>query len=325
VGIYSFPVLLPPKNDDSLEKNCQVLVFDHLRQAYEDFVLDLPVLFSTAGVPDEEHPDEEELDLLVSRVVDEYFVGRTGPVGHREDDIRDILRYYAETEDRPVFLEFEDRDKCDLAKEARRIYDEGIGGIARTNYEDRLWNDKGSFWQVLFNGRKDIFIRQLSIEYEKAARPPTNPPKVIPPDIQEEQKEYADLSLWELRKVNPAYWRRLTDELYKRATDAEGFIHSALSGFKSKHKILFQIDHKVPMEHGGKTVLDNLQVLTRWENINKGGKQDYLSDPGTPIFPKPGSEFPKGQCKECSRPGSSVVWGSLLCDEHAAEYKDRVW
>ena len=82
----------------------------------------------------------------------------------------------------------------------------------------------------------------------------------------------------ELRKYCPKYWKKLSDRVYEHAKDEDGYYHSAISEIKSKSKLKFQIDHKEPMSKGGKTVLENLQLLTRSENAKKGAKEYKLTD-----------------------------------------------
>ena len=81
-----------------------------------------------------------------------------------------------------------------------------------------------------------------------------------------------ELSLSELKEKAPKEWRRIHDEVYEQAQDEDGYYHSALSDFKSKSKVHFQIDHITSRAKGGLTEVDNLQLLTRWENAEKGVK-----------------------------------------------------
>src|SRR5208283_4867801 len=114
---------------------------------------------------------------------------------------------------------------------------------AQGNYEDSIWNDDKSFWQVLFGRRKDYFVRQLGIELEKLKHPgmfdktavPVGGSRIIDPIPVE------NLSLWRIRQASPKHWRELHDAVFAKHTDAEGFITCAISGFRSKHKRLFQI------------------------------------------------------------------------------------
>ena len=72
--------------------------------------------------------------------------------------------------------------------------------------------------------------------------------------------------------VNPAYEKWLRDQVFEKFKDEEGFYYSAESGYKSKSRLIFQVDHIIPMHNGGLTKLDNLQLLTRGENMVKGIK-----------------------------------------------------
>ena len=63
-----------------------------------------------------------------------------------------------------------------------------------------------------------------------------------------------------------------SDEVFKKFTDKDGFYFSAESGYKSKNKLDFQVDHIKSIHNGGLTVFENLQLLTRSENAKKGNK-----------------------------------------------------
>ena len=47
---------------------------------------------------------------------------------------------------------------------------------------------------------------------------------------------------------------------------------SAKCGISDKSRIFFQVDHIIPMNAGGKSTLDNLQILCRQCNGQKGDK-----------------------------------------------------
>ncbi len=263
VGLFSFSVLLPARTeDDALEKNCEVMVFDHLQEAYGDLLENLPYIFQDIRLTDDEYLSNEDLDQLCHTVKDEYFQGYDISLGYHDEDIKDILRYYAQKGVAPTFLGFEEREKCDLAKEARYIYEHSLGGEAKTNHIDLLWNNENSFWQILFGHNKLFFVRQLNIEEEKISYPPPSPSdkkaRVEPDEI-----DVSRLSLSEMKIKAPLHWKKLRDEVFARHTDTQGFITCAISGFKSKYKIHFQIHHKKPVEQGGLSMLDNLQVLER--------------------------------------------------------------
>ena len=91
-------------------------------------------------------------------------------------------------------------------------------------------------------------------------------------------RNYQKLSMSELREYVPKYWKKLSDSVYEKSRDNDGYYYSAKSGYKSKSKLKFQIDHIKPISKGGKTELDNLQLLTRQENAKKGAKEYKLTN-----------------------------------------------
>jgi hypothetical protein len=85
---------------------------------------------------------------------EEYFPNHHVLLGYRDADVKNILRFYAQKQIKPEFLAFSERRKCDLSIIARYIYDNSLGGTAKTEYIDSLWNDDKSFWQVIFGYNK---------------------------------------------------------------------------------------------------------------------------------------------------------------------------
>jgi hypothetical protein len=77
------------------------------------------------------------------------------------------------------------------------------------------------------------------------------------------------LSLYEIRQKFPELGEKIMAAVFDKFTDADGCYYSAQSGYKNRNKLDFQIGYIVPMSQGGKTVLDNLQLLTRAENMKK--------------------------------------------------------
>jgi hypothetical protein len=96
---------------------------------------------------------------------------------------------------------------------------------------------------------------------------------VVNPITEKEKILIQELPLLEIRRRFPTLDERIRNAVFEKHMDADGFYHSAKSGFKSKNRLDFQIDHVKPMAHGGLTVLDNLQLLTRFENMSKSDKQ----------------------------------------------------
>lgn len=312
VGIYSFSVFV----SDELDKDCEVLVFDHMLQAFSDFIHDLAELFRIADILDGDVLGEAELERLFSLAEDGYFAGRDAVPRYRDDDIKDILRYYAQTGVAPGFLEFKDRGQYDLGREAKHIF-EKLPTTEWARYENDLWENKNGYWRVLFGNRKEYFVRQLSIEIEKLVHPPglINADEVI---VTPDEEDIAKLSLWEIRERDPGHWRLLRDLVFAKHTDENGLIScgnpKCPKQLRSTHKILFQIDHIIPREKGGLSIVSNLQVLCRECNAIKGDKDaaDQVSRiEGGPQDVMEGKSLPEAGRKRAgkrSKPGATG-WG----------------
>jgi len=73
----------------------------------------------------------------------------------------------------------------------------------------------------------------------------------------------------QIRELDIDYWRALRDKVFEKYKGEDGYYYSATKEYRSLSRVFFQIDHIIPLSKGGKTVLDNLQLLTRWENLHK--------------------------------------------------------
>lgn len=103
IGAYVFTI-----DDETydVERTCEVIVLDHLKNAYEEFVDELDYIFNKFKVSNE--LEEEKLyELLLPYVKKEYFLGYDLSFGYNEDNIKDILLYYQITEMKPVFTNIE--------------------------------------------------------------------------------------------------------------------------------------------------------------------------------------------------------------------------
>lgn len=274
VGVYSFSILIPSKDGEPDEKNCDILVYDCLKQAYEDFINDLDYIFEEKKVEEKEFLDDYELDYLCNFVKKEYFEGYDKTLGYRDEDIKDILRYYALKETKPSMLKLEDRENFDVSKIAKYMWDEDMGARTQQKYIDELWTAEGSFWKLFFGSNKKYFVNAINLELYKLNNSDDELEREKP-EIIEEQIELSKLSLSEIRRINPVYWRKIVNSVYNRSRDSEGYYHSAISDFKSNKKRDFQIDHIKPMSKGGLTELSNLQLLTRAENMIKGDQYPF--------------------------------------------------
>ena len=87
--------------------------------------------------------------------------------------------------------------------------------------------------------------------------------------------DYKKLSLYKIKELNPKLWRKIYDEVYDNYKNEDGYYVSASGMYASKSKRYFQIDHIVPLSKGGLTKVENLQLLTRWENAIKGDSMTF--------------------------------------------------
>ena len=83
---------------------------------------------------------------------------------------------------------------------------------------------------------------------------------------------WEELPLIEIRKYNPELEKTLREKAFEKAKDADGFYCCAGCGKKDCSKVYFQVDHIIPMNAGGKSVAENLQILCRQCNGVKGDR-----------------------------------------------------
>ncbi len=87
-------------------------------------------------------------------------------------------------------------------------------------------------------------------------------------------RKLEDLSLIEIGKVNPELEKNLRNAAFEQSKDTDGKYTCACCGKRGTDRIFFQVDHITPMNKGGKTVSENLQILCRQCNGMKGDKID---------------------------------------------------
>ena len=262
-GMYAFTYL----EENGMDHAYQVMVYDSTQNAYKNLMDALPSLFKSFGAT-EEYLTEAQLDEMEAQCRDSFFCGEMIPPYERKD-VLNILKYYAQYEAVPQFYTFAevDRSKLDVSKIAQHIWDEDMGERKRTEYIDSLWESGDDNMLRLFFGRKLYFLRQLNIELMKLSHP----------DIYDDEnnikygtRALEDLTLHEIGKINPDLEKDLRDQTFEKAKDADENYRCACCGVADKSRIYFQVDHIVPMNSGGKSVVENLQILCRQCNGTKG-------------------------------------------------------
>ena len=265
VGMYAFSYM----EENGMDHSCQVMVYDSTADAYKNMMRELPVLFKEFGNDDEFLPDKI-LRQMAAQLRDTFFIGEMIPP-YDEEDIIEVLKYYAQHEAEPPFYTFADidRSKLDVAAIAKHIWDEDMGPRKRAEYIDSLWENSDDNLLKLFFGRKLYFVKQLQIEEMKLAHPHLFEEEN---NVEHGMKELEAMSLHEIGQHNPAYEKELRDGAFERALGDDGFYVCAGCGLKAKNRLPFQVDHIKPLNKGGKTVPENLQILCRKCNARKSDK-----------------------------------------------------
>lgn len=267
IGMYAFNYL----EENGMDHSYQVMVYDSTQEAYKNLMESLPSLFKSFDVI-EEYLTKEQLDEMEEQCRDSFFCGEMIPP-YESRDVINIIKYYTQYEEAPRFYTFEevDRNKLDISKIAQHIWDEDMGVRKKAEYIDELWNSGDDNMLRLFFGRKIYFSKQLDIELIKISDP-----KIY--DVGERPiadvglKKLEDLPLHEIGKIRPDLEKMLRDSTFEKYTDSEGNYYCACCGFKDRNRSPFQVDHIIAMNNGGKSVLENLQILCRSCNYRKSDK-----------------------------------------------------
>ncbi|MGL4669121.1 MAG: DEAD/DEAH box helicase family protein [Methanobacteriaceae archaeon] len=266
IGLISFSIL-KAKGEEENEKNCRILVYDNIFPSYTNFLNSLPEFFKEHKLENQDFLAEEELESLSKKIENRFFYDYDKYPGYYIEDIKDILFYYAQHENIPIFLKLEDRDDLDITKLADEICEKDMGPKKKKDFLDESWDNDKNKWEAFFGYDKKYFISEVDLAINKIV----NPEQYITikkPFVDEEERKYEKLSMNELREFDPEYCKKLSDAVYNKYTDEDGYYYSAMSGkaSRSKYKFVFEIDHIIPISKGGLTKFDNLQLLTSEEN-----------------------------------------------------------
>lgn len=265
LGMYAFSYL----EENGMDLSYQVMVYDSTAEAYQNLMESLPALFESFGATDE-YLANQLLDKMEKQCRDTFFCGEMIP-SYESRDVINILKYYAQYEAAPQFYTFDeiDRSKLDVAQIAQHIWDEDMGERKRAEYINSLWDSADDNMLRLFFGRKLYFLRQLDIECMKISHPGIYENE---DNVKYGTRPLENLPLHEIGQVDPALEKKLRDGAFENAKTADGAYRCACCGMKAHSKVFFQVDHIIPMNQGGKSIPENLQILCRKCNGIKGDK-----------------------------------------------------
>ncbi len=263
LGMYAFSYL----EGDGMDLSYQVMVYDSTANAYRDLMNSLPSLFESFHATEEYLP-VTLLERMEKQCRDSFFCGEMVPP-YESKDVRNILKYYAQYEAAPPFYTFEDvdRSRLDVSLVAKRIWDEDMGERKRAEYVNSLWDSTDDNMLRLFFGRKLYFLKQLDIELMKLSHPGIYEDEQ---NIKYGVRRLEDLSLYEIGRVSPEREKELRDQAFAKSRNQSGKYQCAKCGRADRSRVFFQVDHIIPMNQGGKSTPDNLQILCRTCNGEKG-------------------------------------------------------
>lgn len=267
VGMYAFTYL----EENGIDHSCQVMVYDNAIDAYKELMDALPSLFKSFSTGDEYLP-EDVLEEMERQCRDTFFCCEMIPP-YDPRDIVDILKYYAQYEATPQFYTFDevDRSRLDVTAIVRRMIDANIDPRDEKTYLERVWNDAdNNMLQLFFGGRKMYFMRQCNIERAKLAGYYDEVDER--PHVIYGKRELEKLPLYRIREIDPELERSLRNGAFQRAKNERGEYKCARCGVTDKSRVFFQVDHIIPMNNGGRSVPENLQILCRKCNGEKGDR-----------------------------------------------------
>lgn len=256
-GLYSFTLLN--------EKHCLVLVYSHQQQAFEALVRDLPQLFKEADLDNNLTLTAAELERILPLIKQRYFADGDPLLAYHDEELADFLIYFGEKGVSPPYLEFKDRDKCDISRLAAAILERRLDPLAERDYLNQLWDDPNTFWQIYYGHNKKYFLYELQLEKNKLLYP-EDYPEIEPPQI-------VDVS------APPP------DPVARDAVLARDGYRCLCCG--EERRYMLQVDHVNPRAHGGQNDLDNLQTLCRVCNGGKGDSFINFRERKTPLTAPP--------------------------------------
>lgn len=268
LGMYSFTY----EKQDGTDYSYQVMVYDSTYDAYAKFLeaLDNKEILEKHGI-DDEYLKEEDLTTLRNYVQERFFSNKEDMIPpYDENDIDEILNYYASRSVIPEFYTFDDiyREKLDVSLIAEKIIKEKYDPIMQMEYIEDLWNktDK-NIVNIFYDNNFDLFVQLVQNEMYSQLRPPKEIKNII-----YETRKFEELTLYQYSKYLPNEAKELKTKIYNRSLDKEGNFTCQICGKKSKNKLSFEVDHIIPFNEGGLTKEDNLQILCRKCNAKKGAK-----------------------------------------------------
>ncbi|WP_399565689.1 HNH endonuclease [uncultured Selenomonas sp.] len=264
VGMYAFQYI----NEEGIDFSYQVMVYNSTQAAYEEMMQALPVLFEGIHT-DDEYLSDDVLNKLEAECKKRFFHREMVPP-YDPRDVRHILKYYAQKESEPKFYTFDqvDRSKLDVPAIAKHIWDEDLGQKKTKEYLDQLWEGVDDNLLQLFFGKKIYFLNIVYTELMKLTDPDIYASKS---NVTYDQITLENLPLDKIKEFDPALEKELREGAFAKAKVPSGYVCAHCGNVFSDRRYL-NVDHIIPMNQGGLSVPENLQILCRSCNAKKGNR-----------------------------------------------------
>ena len=268
LGMYTFSYTenISGENQD-IDYTCEVMVYNSTEKSYQDFINYLPELFKKYNSTDTDTMPDEILFKMEAECHDKFFKYETIPP-YAEEDVLNILKYYDQYSVAPQFYSFDyiDKNRLDITQIAQYIINAKLSRIQEKEYITALWNNNDENILKLFFVNKTIFKRHIDIEIDKILEPPEGI------NISYPKIPLINLPLYEIGKIFPQHEQYLRDTAFEKSKNPEGKFQCAHCGLTGDNRLGFEVDHITPMNKGGKSVPENLQILCRSCNRKKSDK-----------------------------------------------------
>ena len=258
-GIISCNYMIS-EDEGEIERSKELLVYDESAESYKKVLEEIPKIISL-----DDEITEQEIKAKASDLFFKYC--STGKyIGFSSESIKDIILSYLHQGEIPGIKLIADRVSLyDLTKELDSLcqseedFDKKLGEVWDKKPLISQWYDREEY-----EGLMHVYYNRL------------HPKKMNAPEFILPEKE--DMDMGTLEKYYPQYRAELREKLVQNMEkDSEGYYLSAIVGedgtrYRSKDLRTFEMDHIIPISKGGKTVLENLQMISKVENRKLGAK-----------------------------------------------------
>lgn len=268
LGMYTFSYTENSSDENQdIDYTCEVMVYNSTEKSYQDFINYLPELFKKYNSNNTDTLPDEILFKMEAECHDKFFKYETIPP-YAEEDVLNILKYYDQYSVAPQFYSFDyiDKNRLDITQIAQYIINAKLSRIQEKEYITALWNKNDENILKLFFVNKTIFKRHIDLEIDKILEPPEGI------NISYPKIPLINLPLYEIGKIFPQHEQYLRDTAFEKSKNPEGKFQCAHCGLTGDNRLGFEVDHITPMNKGGKSVPENLQILCRSCNRKKSDK-----------------------------------------------------